>query len=181
MNKNMKILMVLGLFVLFFNVIVVIYVLMNIFMNSNIIGIILLVVISYFQLVLNRGFTRILEVSEQFTLDSFPTKQMIIEAELGKGIITKEKADNKKHEIKNEIETLSSIAGISKIFSNINKPITIGLLVIVILLLIINGLKIFIIEDKYIMAIIIYGITSQLTICLILPIVAIPITRILRV
>jgi flagellar biosynthesis protein FlhA len=177
MKNNVKfpvILIVTGLFVLFSNVIVISYVLINIFMKHNvqnnyIWGIFLLIVISSLQLFVSRGVERTSEVSARFMLDSLPAKQMAIEIGLdldtGRNM-TKEEADNKKLELQKEIDFFGPFNGSSKLFSTIIKIQTIGLLCVVILLITINGLKLFAIEDKYITTIISCGIISQLILLL---------------
>jgi flagellar biosynthesis protein FlhA len=100
-------------------------------------------------------------------LDSLPGKQMAIEAELDSEIITAEEAKIRKDELQKEVDLFGSFDVCSKIFSKIGKIITISLICIIMLFLIINGLKIFEIDNKYIIAIIIYGIVSELLLILV--------------
>jgi flagellar biosynthesis protein FlhA len=163
--------MAIAFFVLFSNVAVVAYVLINTFMNygfpnNYIFGIITFIVISSLHLFLNLAWKRISAVSVKFTLDSLPGKQMAIEAELSSENITNDEADNKKQELQKRLSSLTSIDGCAKLFSKISKTIFIGLMAIVIMLLIIKGLGIFVIDEGAIMTIIICGITSQLLFCL---------------
>jgi flagellar biosynthesis protein FlhA len=156
-----------GLFMLFSSIAFVLYILLNIFMkysisNNYIWGICIFVIISFFQLIMNRGWRHVSEISARFLLDSLPGRQMEIEAELNSGNITEDDAKKKKYELQKKIDLVNSVDGCTGFFSRISKIITISLICIAIIFLTINGLKLFIIDNKYIMAIIIYGIVSEL-------------------
>jgi len=164
--------MALGHFVVFSNIAIVLYVLLSIFMKQNIPnnyiwGICILIIISIFQLLLNNWLKRINGISVRFSLDSLPGKQMAIAAELNSGSISEDEFKNKNNELQKEIELFNSISDYSRYFSKISKVTTISLIGIIAIFLLINGLKIFYINDNYIFSIIKYGLITQ--ILLILP------------
>ncbi|GHV17188.1 hypothetical protein FACS189493_4360 [Spirochaetia bacterium] len=144
----------------------VLYILLKISMdyntsNNHIWEICTFVVISIFQLIASHGWRYINAVRARFMLDSMYGRQMEIEAELNNGNISKEDAENKKYELGKELDLYGNVDGYSGLFLRISKIITIILVCIAIIFLTINGLKIFIIDNKYIMAIIIYGIVLE--------------------
>jgi flagellar biosynthesis protein FlhA len=170
-----------GLFVLFLNAAFVFHplfdILIDIFTNYNfpngyfviIILITSLAIISSLQLCLNHGWTTLVrEVSARFILDGSWVKQIEIEVELNIGEITEEEANNKKHELQKEKDFAGLIGVCSNFFSTVNIMITIGIISIVILFLIIDKTGIFTINNKYMMAILVYGIISQIILTLIL-------------
>ncbi|GHU81371.1 hypothetical protein FACS189468_3830 [Spirochaetia bacterium] len=154
-----------GLFMVCSSIAFVLYILLlNIFMDYNvpnnyIEGIFSFVISSIVQYITNCDWR---QSNEKFTQFMLPGKQMEIEVELNNGNITKEDAKNKQCVLQKKADLAASFNACSGFFSKISKTITISLICIIIIFLTIDGLKIFIIDSKYIMAIIIYGIVTEL-------------------
>jgi flagellar biosynthesis protein FlhA len=64
--------------------------------------------------VINKGATRIAEVTARFTLDSMPGKQMAIDADLSSGIIGEQEAKRRREELQEESGFYGSMDGASK-------------------------------------------------------------------
>jgi len=167
--KNFPIIVfILGFLLILSSIVLGVSVLINIFMDYNtpsnyIWGLLSVVILSLMQLYLNRGWTRITEVSAQFTLDFLPVKQMTIEADFSSGNLTKEEAMERKHILQKEVDFLGSMNDCGKYFSKICRIINIGIIFMIVIIFANIVFKLIEIDSKYISAIIIYGIISQLT------------------
>ena len=90
-------------------------------------------------IVISRGASRVSEVAARFALDSLPGKQMAIDADLRAGSITREEAERRREQLRQESQLYGSmdgamkfvqgdaIAGVCIIFINIIGGLSIGL------------------------------------------------------
>lgn len=84
--------------------------------NGNVvIGLIifLIIVIAQF-LVITKGAERVSEVAARFTLDAMPGKQMAIDADLNSGLITEDKAKERRSDVQREADFYGAMDGASK-------------------------------------------------------------------
>jgi flagellar biosynthesis protein FlhA len=158
--------MTIGPCIAFFNIAVILSIVLNIFMefyipNNYMLAIYAFEVISLFQFVVNLHWKHVCETSARFLLDSLSGKQLTIFEESNKGNITEEEASSKKDEMQGKVDLICSIVDCSRFFSNINRIVTISLICVEMAFSVINGLGIYVM-DKYIIIIIIYGIATQL-------------------
>jgi flagellar biosynthesis protein FlhA len=107
-----------------------------------VVGAAIVIVIAVVQvIVITRGGPRITEVAARFVLDSFPGKQIAIEAEYNSDIITEAEAISRKEILQHEVDFYGALNGSSKFFSsNFKVGILINALTILIGILI--GIKI---------------------------------------
>ncbi|GGY04532.1 flagellar biosynthesis protein FlhA [Paludibacterium paludis] len=73
---------------------------------------VILMIINF--IVVTKGAERISEVSARFTLDALPGKQMAIDADLNAGLITQDKAQQRRREIAMEADFYGAMDGASK-------------------------------------------------------------------
>ena len=79
------------------------------------VGVIVFIILTIINfVVVTKGAGRISEVTERFTLDAMPGKQMAIDADLNAGLITQEEARTRRYEVRAEADFYGSMDGASK-------------------------------------------------------------------
>ncbi|WP_213762718.1 flagellar biosynthesis protein FlhA [Caballeronia sp. dw_19] len=88
----------------------------NVVIGSNfVVGLVVFVILMIINfVVVTKGAERISEVSARFTLDALPGKQMAIDADLNAGLITQEKAQQRRAEVTSEADFYGAMDGASK-------------------------------------------------------------------
>ena len=83
--------------------------------GSYLVGVIIFIILVLINfVVITKGSGRIAEVAARFTLDSLPGKQMSIDADLNAGLITEEKAKQRRQDLSRESDFYGSMDGASK-------------------------------------------------------------------
>jgi flagellar biosynthesis protein FlhA len=83
--------------------------------GSFVVGVVIFLILVVIQfIVITKGAERISEVAARFTLDAMPGKQMAIDADLNAGMITEEKANERRAKIVKESEFYGAMDGASK-------------------------------------------------------------------
>lgn len=83
--------------------------------GSPTVGLIIFIILVAIQfLVITRGATRISEVAARFALDGMPGRQMAVDADLSNGLITREEALARRHDIARHADFYGAMDGASK-------------------------------------------------------------------
>jgi len=88
----------------------------NLVVGGNVVvGIVVFLIIAVVQfIVVAKGAERVAEVGARFTLDALPGKQMSIDAELRAGILNKDEARSKRHQLQRESQLFGAMDGAMK-------------------------------------------------------------------
>jgi flagellar biosynthesis component FlhA len=121
--------------------------------------ILMFIIISITQIYfVGKSCSRIAETAARFMLDAFPTKQMHIESDLEKAMISEDEANAKKMELQCECDYFGAMDGTMKFINTLGKILFSMILVAVIFCLILRKLNILSIETNFI---ILCGIISH--------------------
>ncbi|HET9060852.1 MAG TPA: flagellar biosynthesis protein FlhA [Acidimicrobiales bacterium] len=83
--------------------------------GSVVVGLVVFLIIIVIQfVVITNGAGRVAEVAARFTLDAMPGKQMAIDADLNSGLIDKDEARRRRHEVAAEADFYGAMDGASK-------------------------------------------------------------------
>lgn len=83
--------------------------------GNTIVGLVIFLILVVIQfIVITKGAERVSEVAARFTLDAMPGKQMAIDADLNAGLISEEKARERRQKIQREADFYGAMDGASK-------------------------------------------------------------------